>query len=57
VPIHLRSLFPLELPLLLATNGFRIETRHGDFGGEPFASASARQVCICRVGDVAPPAR
>jgi SAM-dependent methyltransferase len=49
VPIHLRSLFPLELPLLLAANGFVLETRHGDFGGEPFGSASARQVCICRV--------
>jgi SAM-dependent methyltransferase len=49
VPIHLRSLFPLELPLLLATNGFRIETRHGDFGREPFVSVSPRQVCLCRV--------
>jgi SAM-dependent methyltransferase len=49
VPIHLRSLFPLELPLLLATNGFRIEARYGDFGREPFTSESARQVCICRV--------
>jgi SAM-dependent methyltransferase len=49
VPIHLRSLFPLELPLLLAANGFRIETRYGDFGREPFTSTSARQVCICRV--------
>jgi SAM-dependent methyltransferase len=49
VPIHLRSLFPLELPLLLATNGFQIETRYGDFGREPFVSESPRQVCLCRV--------
>jgi SAM-dependent methyltransferase len=48
-PIHLRSLFPLELPLLLSANGFVLETRYGDFGGEPFGSDSARQVCICRV--------
>jgi SAM-dependent methyltransferase len=52
-PIHLRSLFPLELPLLLSVSGFALETRYGDFGGEPFASGSARQVCICRVADAA----
>ncbi len=52
VPIHLRSLFPLELPLPLATNGFRIETRYGDFGREPFGSESPRQVCLCRVDDM-----
>jgi SAM-dependent methyltransferase len=51
VPIHLRSLFPVELPLLLSANGFVLETRYGDFGGEPFESASARQVCLCRVAD------
>jgi SAM-dependent methyltransferase len=51
VPIHLRSLFPLELPVLLSANGFRLETRYGDFGREPFGSDSARQVCICRVVD------
>jgi SAM-dependent methyltransferase len=56
VPIHLRSLFPLELPLLLAANGLRLEARYGDFGGEPFGSGSARQVCICRVAG-APPSR
>jgi SAM-dependent methyltransferase len=57
VPIHLRSLFPLELPLLLSANGFRLETRHGDFAREPFGSASPRQVCICRVVDASPLAR
>jgi SAM-dependent methyltransferase len=48
VPLHLRCIFPQELPVLLASNGFRLETRHGDFGGEPFSSDSPRQVCICR---------
>jgi SAM-dependent methyltransferase len=51
VPLHLRSLFPLELPLLLAANGLELEARFGDFGGVPFTSASARQVCICRVAN------
>ena len=57
VPIHLRSLFPLELPLLLSANEFRLEARYGDFGREPFESGSARQVCICRVADASPLAR
>jgi SAM-dependent methyltransferase len=57
VPIHLRSLFPLELPLLLAANGLRLEERYGDFARERFGSGSARQVCICRVADATAPAR
>ncbi len=57
VPIHLRSLFPLELPLLLTTNGFGLEARYGDFGREPFGSGSARQVCVCRVADATALAR
>jgi SAM-dependent methyltransferase len=48
VPLHLRCIFPQELPVLLATNGFRLEVRYGDFGHEPFASDSPRQVCVCR---------
>jgi SAM-dependent methyltransferase len=47
-PLHLRSIFPRELPLLLAAGGFRLESRHGDFSGVPFASASRHQVCVCR---------
>jgi SAM-dependent methyltransferase len=49
VPLHLRSIFPQELPMLLAANGLELVSRYGDFGGEPFTSDSARQVCICRV--------
>lgn len=48
LPVHLRSIFPQELPMLLAANGFRLESRDGDFRHEPFTSESPRQVCICR---------
>jgi len=48
IPLTLRCIFPQELPVLLAANGFVLETRYGDFGDAPFTSESARQVCICR---------
>ena len=48
VPLHLRSIFPQELPVLLAVNGFELEARYGDFGRNAFTSESARQVCVCR---------
>jgi SAM-dependent methyltransferase len=47
-PLHLRSIFPRELPLLLSAGGFRLESRHGDFSGAPFAGDSRHQVCVCR---------
>jgi SAM-dependent methyltransferase len=47
-PLHLRSIFPQELPMLLAANGFRLEARYGDFGRNAFTSESARQVCVAR---------
>jgi SAM-dependent methyltransferase len=46
-PLHLRSIFPQELPLLLERGGFRLVSRHGDFSGAPFASHTPRQVCLC----------
>lgn len=46
-PLHLRSIFPQELPLLLERGGFRLVQRHGDLSGAPFGSASPRQVCLC----------
>ena len=49
VPLHLRSIFPQELPMLLAANGLELMTRYGDYGREPFTNESARQVCTCRV--------
>jgi SAM-dependent methyltransferase len=52
-PMHLRSIFPQELPLLLAAGGFRLVTRVGDFTREPFQSSSYRQVCVCEVDPLA----
>jgi SAM-dependent methyltransferase len=46
-PLHLRSIFPEELPLLLAAGGLHLQSRAGDLRGAPFTSASARQVCVC----------
>ncbi|HEX5725677.1 MAG TPA: class I SAM-dependent methyltransferase [Longimicrobiaceae bacterium] len=48
MPLHLRSIFPQELPLLLAAGGFRLEARYGGPAREPFAHHSHAQVCICR---------
>ena len=47
-PLHLRAIFPEELLALLATNGFRLMRRDGDFAGGSFTSASAYQVCQCQ---------
>ena len=49
IPLHLRCIFPQELPTLLALNGLRLESRYGDFGSEAFTSESPRQVCVCRM--------
>lgn len=46
-PLHLRSIFPQELPLLLAAGGFRLVERAGDLRGGEFTAASGRQVCVC----------
>lgn len=47
-PLHLRSVFPQELPLLLKEGGLRLEARYGDFPDQPFGSGSVRQLCVCR---------
>ena len=52
-PLHLRSIFPEELPLLLAAGGFRLLSRAGDLKGAAFTSASPRQVCLCEVATAA----
>jgi SAM-dependent methyltransferase len=49
LPLHLRSIFPQELLTLLALNGIRLTRRDGDFSGSTFSSASASQVCQCRL--------
>jgi len=47
LPIVVRSIFPQELPLLLAAGGFRLKSRFGDLSLTPFGSASRLQVCLC----------
>jgi hypothetical protein len=49
IPLHIRSIFPQELPLLLGAGGFRLEERYGDFDRSRFTSDSPRQVCVCRL--------
>ena len=49
-PLHLRCIFPQELPLVLAARGFRLVSRAGDLAGGAFTSASRRQVCVCEAG-------
>jgi SAM-dependent methyltransferase len=46
-PLHLRSIFPQELLILLENNGFRLLSRDGDYAGGRFSSASGTQVCQC----------
>ena len=41
-PLHLRWIFPQELSILLAANGFRLERRDGDYSGGHFTAASRR---------------
>jgi SAM-dependent methyltransferase len=46
-PLELRQIFPQELPLLVASHGFALTDRFGDFDRGPFVAGSCRQVCIC----------
>ena len=48
LPLDLRSIFPQELPLLLAAGGFHLKSRMGDLSQTPFNSASRFQVCLCQ---------
>jgi SAM-dependent methyltransferase len=47
VSLEVRSIFPQELPLLVATGGLRLLERYGDFAGSPFTNTSPHQVCVC----------
>jgi SAM-dependent methyltransferase len=53
-PIVVRSIFPQELPLLLAAGGFHLTSRFGDLSGEPFGSVSRQQVCLCEAASPDP---
>ena len=46
-PVVVRSIFPQELPLLLAAGGFHLASRFGDLSHKPFGSTSPQQVCVC----------
>jgi SAM-dependent methyltransferase len=48
VPLHLRAIFPQELPLILQAGGLTLESRWGDFAAAPFDRTSRHQVCVCR---------
>ncbi|WP_177176836.1 class I SAM-dependent DNA methyltransferase [Faunimonas pinastri] len=47
-PLHLRQIFPQELPMLLNAAGLRLDERFGDFEGGRFTAESANQVCVAR---------
>jgi SAM-dependent methyltransferase len=44
---QLRSIFPQEMPLLIASGGLRLVECFGDFDRSPLTAASRRQVCVC----------
>jgi SAM-dependent methyltransferase len=48
MPLHLRSIFPQELPLLLSAAGLELVSRFGDLARTPFGRGSRMQVCLCR---------
>jgi hypothetical protein len=43
----MRSIFPQEMPLLIASGGLRLIARFGDFDRSPLAAGSMRQICVC----------
>jgi SAM-dependent methyltransferase len=48
--VVVRSIFPQELPLLLAAGGFHLASRYGDLSQKEFGSSSPLQVCQCQAG-------
>ena len=45
--LDLRSIFPQELPLLIALGGLRVVGRFGDWSRGPFTSDAALQLYVC----------
>jgi hypothetical protein len=45
--LRMRIYFPQELDELMKYNGFRIETKLGDYDGRPFSSDAPRQLFVC----------
>jgi SAM-dependent methyltransferase len=52
--LHMRCFFPQELDLLVRSQGFEIEVKHGNFDRSPFASGAATQVVVCRNSEDGP---
>jgi SAM-dependent methyltransferase len=48
-PVNMRMFFPQELDALLHYNGFEVETKYGDYTGQPFNSDSNVQILVCRL--------
>ncbi len=48
IPLHLRCIFPQELPMLVERGGLTLESRLGDFSGAAFVATSRHQICTCR---------
>jgi len=48
VSVTVRSIFPQELPLLVAAGGLELVDRFGGLSREPFGPGSRQQVCVCR---------
>jgi hypothetical protein len=46
--LHLRSFFPLELDLLVRSQGFEIVEKFGNFERKEFGSGDPKQVVVCR---------
>ncbi|WP_298267866.1 bifunctional 2-polyprenyl-6-hydroxyphenol methylase/3-demethylubiquinol 3-O-methyltransferase UbiG [uncultured Bradyrhizobium sp.] len=44
---RMRSIFPQEMPLLVASGGLRLVERIGDFDRSPLTGSSRRQICVC----------
>jgi SAM-dependent methyltransferase len=49
-PLEMRSIFPQELPLLLALGGLRVVERFGDWSRAPLTAESALQLYVCEPG-------
>ena len=46
--IHMRQIYPQELPLLLHQSGLTLVSRFGGFDQRPLNAESWRQVCLCQ---------
>ena len=47
IKLDLRCFYPLELELLMTSNGFTIENRIGNYDLSPFVSNSPKQILFC----------